>query len=215
MLQKIRKVSLDMSIEFVINAVQQYGYLALFLLLWLGIIGMPIPDEVVVMTGGFMAALGVLHPLPAFLITYAGVIFGLSIGYVLGKVIGIRSLKYLERKKNMSKYNNQANQLFERYGCYSLVIGYFFPIIRHIVPYIVGMAKMPYSKYALLSYSTGFAWTLVYFTIGRYFGNNINTISSFLTQYKFVLVAIFLLGGVLLLAKKLMDDRRDIALTEK
>ena len=204
-----------MNIEFVINAIQQYGYLALFFLLWLGIIGMPIPDEVVVMTAGFMAALGILHPLPAFFITYAGVIFGLSIGYVLGKVIGIPSLKYLEGKKNMSKYTNQANQLFERFGCYSLVLGYFFPVIRHIVPYIVGMAKMPYAKYALFSYSTGFVWTLVYFTIGRYFGDNMNTIADFFVQYKLALVAIFLFGGVVLLAKKLIEGRRDIVFTGK
>lgn len=204
-----------MNIEFVLNAVQQYGYLALFFLLWLGIIGMPIPDEVVVMTGGFVTALGILHPLPALFITYAGVISGLSIGYVLGKVIGIPSLKYLDRKKDMSKYTNQANQLFERFGSYSLVVSYFFPVVRHIVPYIVGMAKMPYSKYALLSYTTGFAWTLFYFTIGRYFGENINTIANFLAQYKLVFISMFLLGGVVLLVRELKGDRRTVAFTEK
>lgn len=203
-----------MNIEFVINAVQQYGYLALFFLLWLGIVGMPIPDEVVVMSGGFMAALGILHPLPAFFITYAGVVSGLSIGYVLGKVIGIPSLKYLERKKDMSKYTNQANRLVERFGSYSLVLGYFFPVIRHIVPYLVGMAKMSYSKYALLSYSTGFVWTLFYFMIGRYFGNNINTIANFLAEYKLVLIAIFLLGGISLMLKEWMNGQRDVAFTE-
>ena len=204
-----------MSIDFVINAVQQYGYLALFLLLWLGIIGLPIPDEVVVMTGGFVTALGILQPLPAFFITYAGVIFALSVGYVLGKVVGIPSLRYLEHKKDMSRYTNQANLLFERFGSYSLVIGYFFPVIRHIVPYIVGMAKMPYTKYALLSYTTGFAWTLVYFTIGRYFGNNINTIANYFAHYKLLLVALFLVGGVLVLTKGFKNNQRNIALTEK
>lgn len=204
-----------MKIELVINAVQQYGYLALFFLLWLGIVGMPIPDEVIVMTGGFMVALGMLHSLPAFLVTYAGVISGLSIGYVLGKVIGIPSLQYLERKKDMSKYTNQANRLVERFGSYSLVLGYFFPVVRHIVPYIVGMAKMPYSNYALLSYTTGFAWTLFYFSIGRYFGNNIHTVANFLAEYKLALIAFFLLGGVSLVLKELMDNRKDVTFAEK
>ena len=176
---------------------------------------MPIPDEVVVMTGGFVVALGMLHPLPAFFITYAGVISGLSIGYVLGKVIGIPSLKYLEGKKDMGKYTKQAKRLFERFGSYSLVLSYFFPVVRHIVPYIVGMAKMPYPKYALLSYTTGFAWTLFYFTIGRYFGDNINMIAKFLAEYKLVFVAIFLLGSVLLLAKELRNDPRGAATSEK
>ena len=176
---------------------------------------MPIPDEVVVMVGGFVTALGMLSTLPAFFITYAGVISGLSIGYVLGKVIGIPSLKYLERKKDISKYTNRADRLFKRFGSYSLVFSYFFPVVRHIVPYIVGMAEMPYSNYALLSYTTGFAWTLFYFTLGRYFGNNINTIANFLAEYKLVLVAGFLLSGVLLLAKEFMDDKRGATFAEK
>jgi len=204
-----------MNTDFIINGVQQYGYLALFFLLWLGIVGMPIPDEAVVMVGAFVTALGMLHPVPAFLVTYAGVISGLSIGYVLGKVIGRPSLKYLEGKKDMGKYTNKANELVERFGSYSLVLGYFFPVIRHIIPYIVGMAKMPYSKYALWSYTTGFAWTLVYFMIGRYFGNNITMIVNFLAAYKLMLIALFVLSGVALLAKEWMDGRKDVPFTKK
>ena len=42
-----------------------------------------------------------------------------------------------------------------------------------------------------------------------------NMIANFLAQYKVVFVATFLLGGVLLVAKGLMDDRRDVVFTEK
>ena len=40
--------------------IEQYGYWALFFCLWLGIIGMPIPDEMIVMSGGFVSSLGIL-----------------------------------------------------------------------------------------------------------------------------------------------------------
>lgn len=36
----------------IIALIGDYGYVALFFALWLGIVGMPIPDEVIVMTGG-------------------------------------------------------------------------------------------------------------------------------------------------------------------
>ncbi len=43
-----------------------------------------VPDEVIVMTGGALTANGFLHVLPAFMLTYLGVVSGLSLGYVLG-----------------------------------------------------------------------------------------------------------------------------------
>lgn len=62
----------------------EYGYFALFFALWLGIIGMPVPDEVVVMMGGAVTSSGILDPIPAFLLTYLGVVSGLSLGYFVG-----------------------------------------------------------------------------------------------------------------------------------
>ena len=74
-----------MQLEFLLNLITQYGYPAMFFALCLGIVGMPIPDEVIVMTGGMVASFHLLEPIPAFIMTYLGVVSGLSIGYVLGR----------------------------------------------------------------------------------------------------------------------------------
>ncbi len=42
-----------MELHELMSYIEQYGYWALFFCLWLGIIGMPIPDEMIVMSGGF------------------------------------------------------------------------------------------------------------------------------------------------------------------
>lgn len=182
-----------MDLNIILGYTDQFGYAALFFLLWLGIVGMPIPDEVIVMTGGFIASLGVLKTFPAFLVIYAGVVSGLSIGYGLGRGIGTPALERIAKKKNIAKYLEKAQHLTSRYGVFSLVISYFFPIVRHVVPYIVGVNKMSYSKYALFSYSTGFFWTLVYFTVGRLFGNYIQIIEINIKQYGWLSLIIFLL----------------------
>lgn len=189
-----------MHFQFVIDAVRQYSYFALFFLLWLGVFGMPIPDEIVVIGSGLLAARGTLNTIPAFMVTYAGVVSGLSVGYVIGKFVGSPSLKYLEQK-GKDKYIGKATRLFKRFGAYSLVLSYFFPVIRHVVPYLVGITKMPYPKYAVLSYTTGLAWTLLFFMLGRFFGSNINAIVSFITGNKVAFIAVFLLGCVLITIK--------------
>ena len=65
---------------------------------------MPIPDEMIVMSGGFVSSLGVLSVIPAFLLTYLGVVSGLSLGYILGKIFGIRVLEKLMKKKRRSTF---------------------------------------------------------------------------------------------------------------
>ena len=55
-----------MELHELLSYIEQYGYWALFFCLWLGIIGMPIPDEMIVMSGGFVSSLGILSIIPAF-----------------------------------------------------------------------------------------------------------------------------------------------------
>ncbi|MBP1931205.1 DedA family protein [Ammoniphilus resinae] len=180
-----------MDASTLIELVHQYGYPALFFCLWLGIVGMPIPDEVIVMTGGFVTTLGLLKPIPSFLVTYAGVASGLSIGYFLGRWLGAPILDRVIKRKN-NKYLLKSQLLIEKYGSLSLFISYFFPVVRHIIPYLVGINKMTFRRYAVISYSTGFLWTLLLFMTGRLFGNYIEEIGTVLHRYGIYFVLVFL-----------------------
>ncbi|KQL46964.1 alkaline phosphatase [Brevibacillus choshinensis] len=167
-----------MVVEMMTDSVGQFGYFALFFLLWLGIVGMPIPDEVIVLSAGVLTATGVLHVIPAFIATYLGVVSGLSLGYVLGRTVGAPALNWIGRKKGMNKYVAHAQSLLERYGSYALCISYFLPVVRHVVPYLVGIGKMTFRRYALFSYTTGLVWTLALFAIGHFTGNNVAYLSA-------------------------------------
>ncbi len=154
-----------MELHELMSYIEQYGYWALFFCLWLGIIGMPIPDEMIVMSGGFVSSMGILSMIPAFLLTYLGVVSGLSLGYILGKIFGIKVLNKLMKKKK-AKYLLKSQEIVGKYGHYALVISYFIPVVRHIVPYLVGMNNMSFKTYALYSYMAGLVWTLAYFMLG-------------------------------------------------
>ncbi|MCQ6529312.1 DedA family protein [Bacillus mycoides] len=171
-----------MELHELMSYIEQYGYWALFFCLWLGIVGMPIPDEMIVMSGGFVSSMGILSVIPAFLLTYLGVVSGLSLGYIIGKVFGTKVLDKLMKKKK-AKYLLKSQQMVEKYGHYALVTSYFIPVVRHIVPYLVGMNNMSFKTYALYSYTTGFVWTLVYFVLGSLFGQYIESIVAVAIKY--------------------------------
>lgn len=171
-----------MELHELLSYIEQYGYWALFFCLWLGIIGMPIPDEMIVMSGGFVSSLGILNVIPAFLLTYLGVVSGLSLGYILGEIFGTKVLDKLMKKKK-AKYVVKSQEMVEKYGHYALVTSYFIPVVRHVVPYLVGMNNMSFKTYALYSYTTGFLWTLVYFVLGSLFGQHIERIVAVAIEY--------------------------------
>ncbi|MEB2281341.1 DedA family protein [Lysinibacillus xylanilyticus] len=171
-----------MGLQDLLSYIEQYGYFALFFSLWLGIVGMPLPDEMIVMSGGFMSSLEKMSVLKAFVITYLGAVSGLSLGFILGKVFGHKILDKLV-KKNKAKYLLKSKELIDRYGHFALVISYFIPIMRHILPYLVGMNKTSFKKFALYYYSAGFVWTSIYFTLGLFFGKHIENISILATKY--------------------------------
>jgi len=184
-----------MDIDFLMNAFQQYGYLALVLIFWFGVIATPIPNEAIVMSGGFISTLGILAPIPTFLATYLGVVLGFSTGYFIGRAIGAPTIDYLSRKKKFAKYINRTQELIERYGSISLVVSYTIPVVRLIVPYIVGMNKMSYPKYALYSYTTGLVWTTFYFLLGKYFGSSLDNINS--TYFKYIWIILVTLAIII------------------
>ncbi|HFJ9466001.1 DedA family protein [Bacillus cereus] len=191
-----------MELHELLSYIEQYGYWALFFCLWLGIIGMPIPDEMIVMSGGFVSSLGILSVIPAFLLTYLGVVSGLSLGYILGKIFGMKVLDKLMKKKK-AKYLLKSQQMVEKYGHYALVTSYFIPVVRHIVPYLVGMNNMPFKTYALYSYTTGFVWTLVYFVLGALFGQHIESIVAIAIEYGLYFgVIVFIVTGILYLYRQ-------------
>ncbi|HEB2434509.1 TPA: DedA family protein [Bacillus cereus] len=191
-----------MELHELLSYIEQYGYWALFFCLWLGIIGMPIPDEMIVMGGGFVSSVGILSVVPSFVLTYLGVVSGLSLGYILGKVFGTKVLHKLMKKKK-AKYLIKSQEMVDKYGQYALVTSYFIPVVRHIVPYLVGMNNMSFKTYALYYYTTGFVWTLVYFVLGSLFGQHIERIVAVAIEYGMYFGGmVFIVTGILYLYRQ-------------
>lgn len=197
-----------MNYDTLIHWIAQFGYAALFFALWLGIVGMPIPDEVVVMTGGAVGKAGLLHSIPAFIITYLGVISGLSLGYILGRLFGSPVLDKLRRKNNMEKHIQVSEQLLKKYGHFALSFSYFIPVVRHIVPYLVGINKMSFRRYILYSYTAGLAWTSIFFVAGQLAGSHVETIGTMIYHYGIYIGLPLIIGIFLFMMLKSRKRRK-------
>ncbi|MDF0728850.1 DedA family protein [Cytobacillus sp. S13-E01] len=192
-----------MEIESLMLIIKEYGYIALYFILWLGFFGLPVPNEVIVMTSGFITSKGLLQPLPGFIVTFAGVMSSLTTLYLLGRFSYKSIHTRLMRYKKIKEYIEKSEVLIEKYGPVALVVGYVFPGVRHFVPFLSGSHKMDFRKFAFYAYSTAFIWTLLLFSTGYFFGNNIEQIGEVIYSIGIIgVILIVLTFGTLILLKR-------------
>jgi membrane-associated protein len=182
--------------DILLNIIEEIGYFALFLVLCLGLIGLPIPNEAVVMTGGALAESGVLLPVPAFIMTCLGICSAMTFGYSIGRFAGSKLSNWFSSKKNISKFVSKSEQLSERYGGYAISLSLCLPFLRHVTPYVMGLNRMNFKRFALFAYPSAFVWTLIYFIIGTFVGDQVQALSDHI--YKYGIWIVFALAAVVI-----------------
>ncbi|HEY3741417.1 MAG TPA: DedA family protein [Bryobacteraceae bacterium] len=166
-------------LETVILWITNYGYIALFALLILGIVGLPIPDETLMVFSGYLIQRGTFHGPQAFLTALCGSICGITLSYMIGRTLGLPAVnrygKYIhftpERLAIVLKW-------FERVGHWALFIGYYIAGVRHVSAIVAGTSGLSWPKFAIYAYSGAAVWVATFLTIGYYVGEKWESIAE-------------------------------------
>lgn len=162
----------------------EYGSLALFFLLALGIVALPIPDETLMVISGVLIHQGYLSPFPTILAAYAGSMCGITLSYILGRTAGHFIVKRYGKWVGINDQNLQkAHDWYEYLGKWTLTFGYFIPGVRHVTGIFAGMTELKYPVFALFAYTGAFLWATVFLLIGYFFGPHWATILGFMDEH--------------------------------
>ena len=111
--------------DTLLDFIEQIGHYALFLVLCLGLVGLPVPNEVVAMTGGALAASEILTPVPSFIMTFLGVCSGSTVGYMLSRFTASKLLNRVGEKSKIRQFLDVSERLTRQYGNYAICISAF------------------------------------------------------------------------------------------
>jgi len=149
----------------------QYGGLALFALLALGIFGLPIPDETIMVLAGYLIFKGQLNGYETIIACLLGSLSGITLSYLLGKVAGSYIARTVGHWIGVTEQRLEHVRLwFERIGKWTLTIGYFVPGMRHFTGYAAGATQLNYRLFALYAYTGAVVWVATFLSLGYFFG---------------------------------------------
>jgi membrane protein DedA with SNARE-associated domain len=159
--------------ELVPYWISHYGYAGIFVLLVLGIVGLPVPDETMLTLAGYLVFRGQLKAFPTAVAALGGTMCGITLSYVLGFTTGYYLLhRYGRRVRLTPEKIDRVHTWFKRVGGLTLTFGYFVPGVRHLTAYVAGASKLEYPVFAAFAYTGSLLWTTTFLALGYFLGEN-------------------------------------------
>jgi len=168
--------------EYLRDLVQNYGpwiHAILFAIVFAetGLVVTPfLPGDSLLFAAGAIGATGALDTRLAAIVLISAAVLGNFVNYTIGRSAGARLIHLAQTNPRWRRWINpdyitRAHAFFERHGGKAIVLTRFMPIVRTFVPFVAGVAEMPYGAFAFYNIAGGVAWVAVCLGAGYLFGN--------------------------------------------
>lgn len=192
--------------ETIINIMNQFGYLGVFLLIAIENVFPPIPSEVILLFGGFMTTYTSLTIFGVTIASTLGSILGAIILYYIGKILNKKRLKKIISGKTGKILRlkpediDKADNWFDTKGNITVFFCRFIPLIRSLISIPAGMSEMKMSKFLIYTLIGSIIWNFVLTLVGSIVGENWISISNMLDKYSNIVVIILIIIFVIAIA---------------
>ena len=182
--------------ETMLGWVTHYGSVSLFFLMMLGIVGLPIPDETLLVFSGYLIFRGTLNPVFTFSMALLGSATGITVSYFLGRIYGLRLIHKYGRYFHFTEERfRKVHNWFERAGRWSLFFGYYIAGVRHFTAMVAGASALEYPVFAGFAYSGALTWVSIFLSLGYFMGDRWQRASE--QAHRYLLVTCIVLGAIL------------------
>ena len=152
----------------------QYGYGALFGVLFAESIGLPLPGETFLIAAAFLATQGQLNIWLVGLTAWAAAALGDNLGYAIGHFGGRKLvIRHGARIGISTERLDKTERFFAHYGPEVVIIARFFPVLRQLNGIVAGSAGMGWKRFAVYNALGALLWVGAWSAGVYYFGKQI------------------------------------------
>jgi membrane-associated protein len=167
-----------------------------------------LPGDSLLFAAGALAATGnVLKVGWLFPLIAAAAILGDLVNYHVGYFLGPK-IFFKEKGRFLKKeYLDRTHRFYEKYGGKTIIIARFVPIVRTFAPFVAGIGKMGYLRFAAYNVTGGVAWVACFIFGGYYFGN-IPIVKRNFTLVILAIIVISVMPGVIEYWRQRRESRK-------
>ena len=140
--------------EFLINFFSDYGYFAVLFVLIICGFGVPIPEDITLVSGGVISGLGYTNVHIMLVVSLFGVLLGDSTMYWLGRIYGTKILRFRPIRRFLTLERlRMVRSKFEQYGNRVLFVARFLPGLRAPIYIVAGITRrVSFIRFLLLDF---------------------------------------------------------------
>jgi membrane-associated protein len=203
---------------FFINALQQYGYPALWLIVFVAAVGAPISGNLLLYAAGAFVAFGDFNIFILFPVAVSAAVLGDNLGYFIGRWIGTPLLSWLERQKRFQFISPAAlargRAYFRRKTAWAIFISRFLIVaLGGPINLLAGIEQYPFRNFLLWDICGQILGAAIPLSLGYIFAESWEEVAGILGAFSGLFLA-FLTALILsvILARKIRQRRASIAL---
>ncbi|MDO5301636.1 MAG: DedA family protein [Tissierellia bacterium] len=201
--------------QWMTQFIESYGVLAVFGLIFIENIFPPIPSEVILLFGGFFVGSGRLPFVATYIAATLGSLIGAYVLYGIGRLVDEQRIYGWARDGWMAKLGFKLKdiemvvQKFESKGKLLVLIGRCMPIVRSLISIPAGMVHMNLLVFTLFTALGSAVWNAILIYLGMKFGENWETVLTYIDYYKYIFVAAVAVGAVIYYIHHRKKSRED------
>jgi membrane protein DedA with SNARE-associated domain len=192
--------------DLVTSVYEAVGYLGVALWVAIESVIIPIPSELVLPFAGFLAAFPEhIEPLTGAPWSVALVVVFGTLGAVVGALVAY-AIGYWGGRPLLDRYGryllidpedlDKTEAWFAKYGAAAAFFGRLVPVVRSLVSFAAGVAKMPLLPFIVFTALGSLPFTIALVAGGYALGENWETIGAVLKQFEYLGLAVVVFGVV-------------------
>lgn len=197
------------------HLVSSFGYWAVFALVGLESLGIPVPGETALIVAGTVAGKNHhLNPWLIFAVASAGAIVGDNIGYWIGDKGGFALLKRYGRYIRLDEPKLKVGRyVFDRHGGKVVFFGRFVSVLRTYAAFLAGTNRMRWHRFLAYNAAGGVVWAGIYTWASYLAGNALNKASGTINIMVGVVAAILIVALILVIRRQArrLEERAEAA----
>lgn len=204
-----------------VDALQRYGYFVLWPIIFVAAVGVPVSGNLLLFASGAFVAFGDFNVVILFFIAVSAAVMGDSLGYFIGRRVGVSLLTKLERQKRFRLFSpaniEKGRAYFRKRTAWAVFITRFLIVVLGgPINLLAGVEEYPFSRFLLWDVCGQILGAIIPLSLGYAFAESWEEVAGIFGTFSGLVLGFLVVGALsIMLIRNLRQYKQEKAKSEQ